>query len=108
MDKLQHYLSSCREVVQAHKEAYSRDQEAAAFQDLKRIVAQFGVHNALVMLADVCTELSLIESDDWETASVAIGECADACKLEYNDGEDENDDAITVALDNRARLQDFK
>ena len=59
---LQQYLKDCGEVVARHKEAYARDQEAAAFQDLKRIVAQFGMQKTLAMLDDV--ELELLETRD--------------------------------------------
>ena len=91
--------------------AYTRDQEAAAFQDLKRIVRDFGLTNALTMLADVTTEASLIEDDDWWQAAWLISECADACDLKYADndeGTDRNEDAETVRLDNRMRLPDFE
>ena len=84
---LQQYLKDCGEVVARHKEAYARDQEAAAFQDLKRIVAQLGMCNTLTMLADVCTEASQLEDDDWEKASILIADCADDCDLKYADAD---------------------
>ena len=83
---LQHYLSSCREVVDAHKvtpqaEAYAQDQGAAAFQDLKRIVRDFGMCNTLTMLADVATEASQLEDDDWEKAAIAINDSPESALI---------------------------
>ena len=108
---LQQYLKDCGEVVARHKEAYARDQEAAAFQDLKRIVAQLGLCNTLTMLADVCTEASQLEDDDWEKASILIADCAAACDLKYDetdDSQDANDDDLTRRLDDRMRAGEFK
>ena len=108
------YLAKRRSVVETHKltpmaEAYAQEQGAHAFQDLKRMVRDLGVHKTLTMLADVCTEASQLEDDSWEKAAIAIGDCADICKLDYDEPDcDENEDSINRALDNRTRLEDYR
>ena len=48
-----------------------------------RRYAYGGIVNLVASIARICEERSRLEGDDYETAAIALDECAEKCDLKY-------------------------